>query len=178
MQGSPARLVRRPGPPFCAKGGAKGGVRLFAYPLSRSAPRLRASLLRREGAPLRVCMPPLRRNEGRRRKGGLPTRSPARVSGCREGGGPAWTHVRVLSRASFARKRAQGVLSRGWRGQMRGQPFPPFALPVRAQTGAGAQRGGLVPRGPRSRPFPRPAQKRVEGARAKGGRFSGAHERG
>ncbi|KAH8987242.1 hypothetical protein EDB92DRAFT_2016069 [Lactarius akahatsu] len=147
--GSPTQLVRRPGPPFCAKGGAKGGVRLFAYPLSHSAPHLRASLLHRdsEGAPLHVCVPPLHQNEGRQQKGGLPTWSPARVSRVQGGG---WSQRGLTVRVLFARnergpvganggrgltfpaphllhKWAQGVLSRGWRGQMRGQPFPPFA---------------------------------------------------
>src|SRR6266702_2901386 len=113
--GAPLPIPARPLLPF-----ARAPLLRTPFPLrtpSRVAPAHKPGV-RGRGAPLRVCVPPLRGNGGRQRKGGrgLPAQSPVRVNGCRgagkRGGCPARTRARVL----FARERGSGGATGGGRG--------------------------------------------------------------
>src|SRR6266702_7064812 len=134
----PAWFVRRPGPPF-RTGWAQRGVPtllpvrarapLLCTPFpfctpSRVAPAHKPRVRGRE-APLQVCVPPLRGNGGRQRKGGgLPAQSPVRVTGAgaRAKGGAV---PRGLALASCSRVREGGG------GKWGGLPFVRPLHPVR-----------------------------------------------
>src|SRR6266702_2085485 len=110
-----------PGAPFAQKRGYPPHPPFARAPPLRTPSRVAPAHkpgVRGRGAPLRVCVPPLRGNGGRQRKGGrgLPAQSPVRVNGGRgagkRGGCPARTRARVL----FARERGSGGATGGGRG--------------------------------------------------------------